>query len=181
VATGTDYIFEILNETHDRPSFSCGVPSLDAYFHRQAGQDVRRRLASVFILRAPNTFSVVGYYTLSNYAVTATELPPNVVKKFGRYPTLPATLLGRLAVDERYKGQKFGQRLLLNALQRSAHNELASAFVVVDALDEQICPFYEKYGFQRFGPGSLRLFLPMETIQSLMQAQPAGPDATPTD
>lgn len=164
-----DYVFEILNDTHDRASFFCGIPSLDAYFHRQAGQDMRRRLASVFILRGPNTTSVIGYYTLSNSAVTATELPPAVVKKFGRYPTLPATLLGRIAVDERYRGQRFGQRLLLNALQRSAHNEVASAFVVVDALDESICSFYEKYGFRRFNPGGLRLFLPMETIQRSMR------------
>jgi hypothetical protein len=65
----TDYVFELLNDTHDRISFSCGVPSLDAYFHRQAGQDIRRRLASVFVLRAPNTASVIGHYALSNSAV----------------------------------------------------------------------------------------------------------------
>ena len=177
-----DYVFELLDDTHDRVSFSCGVPSLDTYFHRQAGQDIRRHLASVFVLRAPNTLSVIGFYTLSNSAVTATELPPAVVKKFGRYPTLPATLLGRLAIDERYKGQRFGQRLLLNALQRSAHNEVASAFVVVDALDESICPFYEKYGFQRFSPGNLRLFLPMETIQrSMWPPASASPEETSTD
>jgi len=165
----SDDIFELLNDTHDRISFSCGVPSLDTYLHRQAGQDMRRRLASVFVLRAPNSAAVIGYYTLSNSAVTATELPPAVVKKFGRYPTLPATLLGRLAVDSRFKRQRFGQRLLLNALQRSAHNEVASALVVVDALDDSICPFYEKYGFQRFSLASLRLFLPMETLQRSMQ------------
>jgi hypothetical protein len=72
----SDHVFEILNDTRDRVSFSCGVPSLDAYLHRQAGQDMRRRLASVFVLRAPNAVSVIGYYTLSNSAVTATDLPP---------------------------------------------------------------------------------------------------------
>jgi hypothetical protein len=33
----------------DRAAFSCGQPALDAYLQRQASQDVRRRVAQVFV------------------------------------------------------------------------------------------------------------------------------------
>ena len=38
-------IIEPLERRHDRAAFSCGLPELDHYFARQAGQDVRRRIA----------------------------------------------------------------------------------------------------------------------------------------
>lgn len=35
---------------HDRAAFSCGEASLDAYLKRQAGQDLKRRLAITYVL-----------------------------------------------------------------------------------------------------------------------------------
>ena len=45
-------VVEPLGKRHDRKAFSCGLPELDRYLARQAGQDVRRRIARVFVCTA---------------------------------------------------------------------------------------------------------------------------------
>ncbi len=56
---------EPLGPHHDRASFSCGESSLDHYIRRRASQDVRRRVARVFVASASPPEQIVGYYTLS--------------------------------------------------------------------------------------------------------------------
>jgi hypothetical protein len=45
-------------------------------------------------------------------------VPPEIAKKLPRYPLIPATLEGRLAVDERHYGEGIGEFLLMNAPRR---------------------------------------------------------------
>jgi predicted N-acetyltransferase YhbS len=49
-----------------------------------------------------------------------TELPPEVIHKLPRYPSVPAVLMGWMARDEKFKGQQLGQLLLADAIQRLA-------------------------------------------------------------
>lgn len=160
---------EPLGPSHDRGAFACGNEALDRYLHAQAGQDARRKVAAVFVLHDTEANLVAGYYTLSATSVDPTDLPAELVKKLPRYPVLPAVLLGRLAVDARYRGRRFGELLLLDALRRAeAHSaEVAAMAVVVDAIDDAARGFYERYGFVRFEDEPYRLFLPMATIARL--------------
>jgi len=49
---------------HDRAAFTCGIESLDNYLRIYAGQDVRRRANSVFVLVDQlEPAGVLGYYT----------------------------------------------------------------------------------------------------------------------
>lgn len=91
---------ELLNPAHDRSGFSSGVDALDRYLRTQAGQDARKTIAAPFLTLMPDG-AVGGYYTLAATAVPALELPAETVRKLPKYPLLPATLLGRLAVDRR--------------------------------------------------------------------------------
>ncbi|WP_017328379.1 GNAT family N-acetyltransferase [Synechococcus sp. PCC 7336] len=154
---------------HDRARFTCRELSLDDYIQKQASQDLKRRIAAVFVLVDSPDDAILGYYTLSSYSVELSELGDKLVKRLPNYPKLPATLLGRLAVDINYRGRGLGELLLLDALQRSlqAATQIASLAVVVDALDEQAAKFYQKYGFQRFRHNPLKLYLPMKSIEFL--------------
>jgi GNAT superfamily N-acetyltransferase len=101
----------------------------------QDGQDLRRACATSFVLSPKRgASSILGYYTLSSYGIDVGELPADVVKKLPRYPLIPATLLGRLAVDRRYQGQGVGEFLLMDALHRALVQsaEIGTAAVVVD-------------------------------------------------
>jgi len=123
---------------HDRAAFVSGQELLDRYIWQQATQDVRRGMARVYVLVEVSTGTVAGYYTLSNDAIEAASLPSEITKRFGRYPSLPATLLGRLALDRRYQARKIGGVLLRNVLRKAPEvsEDIASCGVVVDAIDD---------------------------------------------
>ena len=158
-----------LDKTHDRKSFSCGVDSLDNYFHKQAGQDSRKRVAVTYVLYNQDVNKVAGYYTLSATAIELVALPEPVRKKLPSYPSLPATLIGRLAVDEIYKKCRLGELILMDAMKRSyrASLEVASFAVVVDAINRNAEEFYKKYGFLDLSVATDRLFLPMSVVAGL--------------
>ncbi len=159
---------EVLGPQHDRASFDSGVEPLDRYFRTQAGQDARKNMAAPFVLVLPDGV-VAGYYTLSSTAVNVGDLPAQTVKKLPRYPLIPATLLGRLAVDRRHQGNGYGRFLLADALFRSVRSEIASFAVIVEAKDEGARRFYEREGFLPFPDQPLKLFLPMADIAELFK------------
>ena len=163
---------EPLREDHNRADFSCGNVSLDRYLKEQAGQDFRRACATPYVLVSKlDDTAILGYYTLSSYGIDVGELPADVAKKLPRYPLIPATLLGRLAVDQRHQGQGIGEFLLLDALYRVLRQstEIAAAAVVVDAIDESAAKFYDHFGFVAFQSIVGRLFLPMKAVAALFR------------
>ena len=159
---------EPLGAHHGRTGFSSGVPALDRYFQAQAGQDARKHVAAPFVLVLPDG-AIAGYYTLSATAVPAPELPPDMIRKPPRYPLLPAALLGRLAVDQRYRGQGHGRFLLADALHRSVKSEIASFALIVDAKDDDAKRFYERESFLPFPDHPMKLFRPMADIAALFR------------
>ncbi len=166
------YRFEPLTKQHDRAGFSCTRSPLTVYLQKLARKDAERRVAAVFVMvddSAPAT--IIGYYTLSAFAVEVTELPKAMQRKLPRYPRLPATLLGRLARDERFPGA--GSLLLMDALVRAHQKaaDIASLAVVADAKDEVALAFYRKFGFAQLGRDPNRVFLPMGTIEELIKKQ----------
>lgn len=163
----TDWVrIEPLEARHNRRDFSSGSAALDRYLQNQAGQDSRRRVAAPFVLAASDGV-VVGYYTLSATAVLARDLPEDLQRRLPRYPLIPATLLGRLAVDRRYQGQGPGRHLLADALFRALSNEVASFAIVVDAKDAAARRFYERESFLPLPDQPMRLFRRMADIAEL--------------
>ncbi len=163
-------IIEPLSSQHDQAAFACGAEPLDRYLKQQATQDVRSHTAAVFVLTASDASRIIGFYTLSAFAILLNELPEEMRKRLPRYPQVPTVLLGRLAVDQQYAGQGWGKVLLLDALRRSLEqaSQIAAMAVVVDAKDSAARTFYERYGFQRLGRSEDRLFLPMKMIAQVL-------------
>lgn len=120
----------------------------------------------------PNS-EVFGYYTLSAYAVRLGELPEAIARKLPRYPLLPATLLGRLAIDSSLRGKNLGRFLLMDALYRSWRNtsQVASVGVLVEALDEDARAFYIHHEFGPLPDHPNRLFVAMATIEKAFKAE----------
>jgi predicted GNAT family N-acyltransferase len=163
------YSVEPLTASHDRLAFQSGVPERDRYFHQQAGQDARRKAAAPFVM-LDNNGSIVSYYTLSAYSIHLSELPDTLAKKLPRYPRLPATLLGRLAIASSHRGKKLGRYLLMDALNRSlkATSEVGSVGVVVESQDGLAHAFYRHHEFQSLPGHPDKLFLAMATIEKAL-------------
>jgi predicted GNAT family N-acyltransferase len=161
---------EPLGASHDRTAFHSGVPELDRYIHHQAGQDARRKVAATFVM-VDGRGSILGYYTLSAYGILLGELPEPLARRLPRYPLLPATLLGRLAIGSMFRGQNLGRFLLMDALHRSWRNtsEVASVGVVAEALDETARSFYVHHEFVPLQNHPNKLFLAMVTIERAFQ------------
>lgn len=158
-----------LQSGFNKKEFSCGKEMLDSYIHKQASQDLKRRLSAVFTM--VDESRVIGYYTLSSTSISRDLVPEGVQKKMPpSYHDLPATLLGRLAVDQNYKGQRLGEYLLMDALRvalETAENHVGSMALIVDPLDNDAEAFYAKYDFIRLDSG--KMFLPMQTIGALFR------------
>jgi GNAT superfamily N-acetyltransferase len=172
VAREPDLVVVPLDDGHERAEFSCGVKSLDRYLQNQAGQDVRRRANGVFVLADKAKASrVLGYYTLCATALVPGDVPEAAREHIPRYPLVSATLIGRLAVAKGRQGQRLGAVLLADALRRAlaSAQTVGSSMVVVDALDENAAAFYAAHGFVGM-PESLRLVLPMRTVERLISA-----------
>jgi len=159
---------EALGPQHERASFACGIEPLDRYFRHQAGQEARKNIAAPFVLVLPDG-AVGGFYTLSSTAVQLTELPADITRRFPRYPLVPATLLGRLAVDLRHRGKGYGRFMLADALHRAVRSEIASFAVIVDAKDETARRFFERESFLPLPDQPMKLFRPMADIAKLFE------------
>ena len=157
---------EALGPHHDRTAFASGVEPLDRYFRSQAGRDARKNMAAPFVLLLPDG-AIAGYYTLSATGVKLTEFPADITRKLPRYPVVPATLLGRLAVDQNYQGRGYGRFLLADALFRAVRSEIASFAIIVEAKDEAVRRFYERESFLPLPEQPLKLFRPMADIRRL--------------
>ena len=165
----SDYLTELLNTSHNRKEFSCGIVSLDNYLYFQANQDIKRNLSACFVWNDYQVNRIKGYYTLSNNSISLELINEKFRKKLPpSYYSIPTTLLGRLAVDSNYQGQRIGKLLLIDALKRSYElsKSLGSFAVIVDPLNTAARNFYTKYGFILL-VDSGKMFLPMKTIKQL--------------
>jgi len=154
---------------HIRSDFCCEKDSLDNYIRKQASQDIKKRVATVFVLIDDPEYQVMAYYTLSSHTVKVECIDENFAKHLPRYPLLPAILLGRLAVDTSQKGKRLGELMLIDALKKAlnASRQVASLAVIAEALDENAVNFYMKYGFEKFKQDPMKLYLPMKSIEEL--------------
>ena len=89
-----------------------------------------------------------------------------VAKRLPHYPTVPAALIGRLAVDMRYRGQRLGEALLLDAVDRVLDSDPAVFALVVDAKDEAAASFYRRFEFRPLSVNRMSFFLPVAALET---------------
>ncbi|WP_322997206.1 GNAT family N-acetyltransferase [Castellaniella sp.] len=162
--SSTPFRLALLDSTHDRAAFNSDSEPLNRYLQTQATQDVRRRVAACYVALTDEQ-RIAGYYTLASSSVLLTDLPANIGKKLPRYPTVPAVRMGRLAVDQAFKGQGLGGALLADALDRAARAEIAAFAMTVDAKDDAASAFYRHHGFIDLPDSPLTLFLSLATVR----------------
>lgn len=160
-------VFKILEKSHNREPFDCGSLPLNNYLKTRSGQELRKNIAFPYVMTFVGKSQVMGYYTLSATSVSISDLPANL-SKLTQYKSVPAVLIGRLAVDKSLQGGGYGKLLLLNALRRIASSKVfAVMLVIVDPKDQKAVNFYKHYGFLPLGSKEGQMFLPYKTIKDL--------------
>jgi GNAT superfamily N-acetyltransferase len=155
---------EPLGPDHDRSEFACGTEALDRYFREQVTQDMRRRVTARYVAVEASGAKIAGYYTLAAAGVPLLDIPKSLAKRLPRYPSVPVARIGRLAVDQAYRGRKLGSALLWDAIARFLRSEIAVFALIVDAKDDQAEAFYRHHGFVPFGSQSRQLVLPLAKL-----------------
>lgn len=164
-------ISEPLNSAHKESDFSCGKEILDRYLHKQANQDVKRKLSVCFIINDESTNLIKGYYTLSNNNIPLELVPIQIQKKLPKsHESIPTTLLGSLAINNRFERQGVEKLMLIDALKRTYElsKTVGSFAVVVDPIDQDAENIYDKYGFIKLSDSG-KMFLPMKTINQIFE------------
>lgn len=158
---------EPLSRQHDREEFDCGVQALNDFLWSIARQHQEKGVSRTFTLvdrDSETPARVLGYFSLSACEATTTDLPSRLAKRLPR--SIPAVLLGRLAVDRNAQGRGFGSVLLVDAIHRvvATSTQVGIAGLFVDAKDDNAAAFYRKHGFQPLPTNACRLFLPLQTL-----------------
>ena len=118
-----DFKIRLLEAADNRNAFECPSEPLNRYLQKQVSQDVKRKAATCFVA-VTSDGQILGYYTLAATGVALSNIPTGFRKKLPRYPTVPAVLMGRLAVDRKYGGFGLGSLLLADALKRISKAEI---------------------------------------------------------
>lgn len=84
---------------------------------------------------------------------------------------VPAALIGRLAVDQQYRGRGLGAALLFDAIERAARSDAAVYAIIVDAKNDLAARFYRHHGFLPLASRPDSLLLPVATANKLLDGQ----------
>jgi len=159
---------EKLDRHHNRRGFRCGVEELDYYIGKVAMQHAEKDISKTNVLVCDeNKTVIIGFYTLAPCEVRGVVLPESRAKKLPKH-SVPAGKLGRLAVAIEFQSRGFGESLLMDAMLSflDAVEKIGMIGLFVDAVDERVANFYEKYGFVRCNDDPLHLFIPTQDIKA---------------
>jgi GNAT superfamily N-acetyltransferase len=157
---------EAIGRHHNRRNFECGAPELDEYLRRYARQNHESGAAKTFIaVPLDDPGRVLGYYAISPGALEFAHVPAEITRRRGRYE-VPVYRLGRLAVSLSVQGRGLGAELLLSAGVRAlgVASEVGGVALAIDAKDERVAVWYERFGAVRLLDDALKLILPLATI-----------------
>ena len=154
---------EKLLKKHKRSLFDCGSSPLNDYLKIRASQDVKHNFATVFVV-CDEADIIAGFYTLCATSLFREVLSGEIKQRLPKYRTIPAILLGRLAVDLKHQGTGLGGRLLLSAFRKCSNIDLAWSFLVIDAKNERAMAFYSHFGFLSLQDDVHHLYLPRKTV-----------------
>jgi GNAT superfamily N-acetyltransferase len=149
----------------------CEEPELVEFLRHRALPEMESRASACFVLvPKKDPGRIVGFYTLSAATIRLARLSPELAAPLPKYPNLPATLLGRLARDQNFRGAGVGDLLLVSALRRALDttSSVGSVAVVTDPKNAPAEAFYSKHGFRSLG-GGRRMFLTMKEVAAALE------------
>ena len=124
---------ERLEKQHDRSRSDCGRDVLNDYLKTRARKDQQRRFCTCYLVIANDTNAIAGFYTISSSSIRLDQLSQATRKKLPRYNDVPVVRIGRLAVDQEFRGRGLGSTLIHDAIKRVVQSGIGVYAVVVDA------------------------------------------------
>lgn len=163
----------LLGASHDLARFESGEPSLDAWLRERARDNLRLGASRTYVVCPQGSPQVIGYYALAMGGILNQDVTGSMRRNMPH--TIPAIILGRLAVCKLAQGAGLGAGLLHDAVLRSlrAASEISARLLVVHALSPTAEAFYKHHGFTRLPVETPILALDLAKLAALkLQAGP---------
>jgi GNAT superfamily N-acetyltransferase len=161
---------EPIARRHDRDSFDCGDPALNAFLRQHARKSHEQGGTKTFLAVAEaDGRSVLGFYSVSPASIAWARTPETVRRGLAGHE-VPAFRLARLAVALPAQGHGLGGQLLLAAGRRCllAATEVGGVALLIDAKHERAAAWYRAYGAVPLQDAPLTLLLPFATIRTAL-------------
>jgi predicted N-acetyltransferase YhbS len=136
-----------LAATDDRNGFNCGRDSMNEWFRRYAWRNQESDASRTSVICDAAAGKVAGYVSLSASHIERAFLPKRDQRN--RPDTVPAILLGQLAVDLDYQGRGYAGSLLFFAINTVLRlsQEMGCFAIITHPLDDAAREFYRHHNF----------------------------------
>ncbi|MGH8225481.1 MAG: GNAT family N-acetyltransferase [Gammaproteobacteria bacterium] len=157
-----------LGDSHDLADFDCGEPALNEWLRRRARHNETHGASRTFVV-CDGPHRVVGFYCLATGAVAREDSPGRIRRNMPE--PIPVMVLGRLAVDLKYRRCGLGRGLLKDALLRtlSVSAEVGVRALLVHAISEDARIFYKHWGFRQSPTDGMTLMLALNEAAAIMR------------
>ncbi len=138
-----------LTAKHDTEDFYSGEETLDSWLRARALANMEASASRTYVVCPSGSHKVIGYYAICMGQIFSQDVIGSMRRNMPRQ--IPAVILGRLAIDEKWQGHGLGKALLQDAVQRSARaaKEVSARLLIVHAISAKAEDFYAHYGFTR--------------------------------
>ena len=152
------------DEGHDASGFNSGNQTLDDWLVRRALKNQLSGASRTFVVCQDN--QVIGYYALASGSVERSRVSANLAKNMP--DPIPVTVLGRLAIDQRFQGQRLGAGLLRDAILRTLNvsQHIGIRAMLVHVISEDARQFYLKYGFRASVIDPMTLLVSLQALRA---------------
>jgi GNAT superfamily N-acetyltransferase len=139
----------LLTEAHDASAFDSGEVVLDDWLRRRAWNNLQAAASRTYVVCPTGSQKIIGYFALSMGQILAQDVAGPMRRNMPR--SIPAVMLGRLAIDRAWQGKGLGRALLADVIRRAlrASSEVAARLVIVHAISPAAEAFYRHHGFTR--------------------------------
>ncbi|MDR1324301.1 MAG: GNAT family N-acetyltransferase [Candidatus Margulisbacteria bacterium] len=139
-------------EPKDSFLFDCGDDDMNDFFHNDAVPHTELLLAKTYVYYDTDTPNqAIGFFTVLNDSIKGQKVEQfrEALPNEKRYPFFPAVKIGRLGRDSKFKGSKYGQKILDDIKHSfTFNNKTGCCFITVDAYNkENLLKFYQNNGF----------------------------------
>ena len=140
-----DLIIIELKDEIELSSFQCENKELNEFLHEKARFNEKNLISKVYVYYHIKSKKVVGFITLSNYMLRLAESKKFSIQK------VPAALIGRIAIDNEYRGHNLGKNLILFSRGRCNYIKdfIGCRLLVVEIKKEDpIIKYLNSFGFE---------------------------------
>lgn len=146
------------DKIYDLDGFDCGEPAYNDYLRNRAHAAVRAGAAAVYLLvveHLDGDSRILGYWAMCPHRVARGDAARKWTK--GHHDPVSAWLIGQLALSSELRGKRipgedftWGQVLMRAALSQivAISERGAGALIVIDADNERLISYYERYEFE---------------------------------